>query len=122
MRILNAENFKLLLSTCALLLLVAFQSAHAEDINCKTAFGEKSFTISDSNVAFHKQSKGRKISSIMDARTRVTYLGFKKVLYIDGNKHLIHIENKRRFSDGDDYLTVINQKGHKMTYPLTCSN
>lgn len=121
MKALNRDNLQLLLSTCAVLLFLGFQNAYASDINCKTAFGEKSFTISENSVAFHAQAKGRKISSILEARTKVSYLGFRKVIYVDGNKHLIHIENKRHFSDSDDYMSVVNQKGHKMTYPLTCS-
>jgi hypothetical protein len=121
MKVLNRDNLQLLLSTCAVLLFLGFQNAHAADIHCKTAFGEKSFTISDSSVAFHSKAQGRKISSILEARTKVSYLGFRKVLYVNGNKHLIHIENKRHFNDSDDYMSVVNQKGHKMTYPLTCS-
>lgn len=121
MKILDRDSLQLLLSTCALLLFIGFQSAYAAGIHCKTAFGEKSFTISDSSVAFHSKAKGRGISSTLEARTKVSYLGFRKVVYVNGNKHLIHIENKRHFNDSDDYLAVVNQKGHKMTYPLTCS-
>lgn len=121
MKILNRDTLQLLLSTCALLLCIGFQNSYAESIHCKTAFGEKSFTIEDSSVAFHSKEKGRRISSTLEARTKVSYLGFRKVVYVNGNKNLIHIENKRHFNDSDDYLSVVNQKGHKMTYPLTCS-
>lgn len=121
MKILNRDSLHLLLSSCALLLFLGFQNSYAQDVHCKTAFGEKSFTISDSSVAFHSKAKGRKISSILEATTKVSHLGFRKVLYINGSKHLIHIENKRDFNDTNDYMSVVNQKGHKMTYPLTCS-
>lgn len=121
MKTLNRDNLQLLISSCAILLFLGMSNLYA-GIHCKTAFGEKSFTIDKNSVAFHNNNQGRSISSIIEARSKVTYLGFKKVLYINGNKHTIHIENKRSFNDADDYMTIINQKGHKMTYPLTCTN
>ncbi|MCT4641304.1 MAG: hypothetical protein N4A33_03335 [Bacteriovoracaceae bacterium] len=119
MRVLERESIQLFLGAFGLLFILSM-NAHAA-IHCKTAFGEKSFSIEKQSIAFHKQAKGRTISSIMDVRTKKTYLGFKKVLYINGNKHLISIANQRRFDDASDYMSVTNQKGHKMTYPLTCT-
>lgn len=99
--------------------------AHASDIKCETAFGEKSFTISDSKIAFQKEDESgaqRSISSIAgeSVRTQKKHLGFTKTLYIDGNKHRISIQNTHEFSDANDYLSITSPKGHEMTYPLTC--
>lgn len=128
MRVTERETFQLFLGTLATLCFVAFMgSANAaiqkiEAIECKTNFGEKSFTIEDENVAFHKVEEkiGRSVSSIYEARTQVTHRGIRKSLYLNGDKHLIHIENVEKFDDGSDYLAVTSPKGHKMTYPLNC--
>ncbi len=66
--------------------------AAATSIKCETAFGEKSFTIEDNRVSFHKEDEAgvsRSISSVQgeSVRTHVKHLGFSKTLYIDGNKH-----------------------------------
>ena len=94
-------------------------------IKCETAFGEKSFTIEDTRVSFHKEDESgvsRSISSIQgeSVRTHVKHQGFTKTLYIDGNKHRINVKNVNSFSEVDDYLSITSPKGHEMTYPLTC--
>lgn len=100
-------------------------SAAAPSIKCETAFGEKSFTIEDNRVSFHKEDEAgvsRSISSVQgeSVRTHVKHHGFTKTLYIDGNKHRINVKNVNSFSDVDDYLSITSPKGHEMTYPLTC--
>ncbi len=99
--------------------------AAAPSIKCETAFGEKSFTIDDNRVSFHKEDEAgvsRSISSVQgeSVRTHVKHLGFSKTLYIDGNKHRINVKNVNSFSDAEDYLSITSPKGHEMTYPLTC--
>lgn len=100
-------------------------SAATGGIECKTAFGEKTFVIEDGRISFQKEdSEGvsRSISSISgdSVRTQTKHLGFTKTLYIDGNKHRINIQNTNEFSDVNDYLSITSPKGHEMTYPLTC--
>lgn len=126
MRVLERENVQLFLGCITALIVVAFfqTNAHAaiKTIDCQTAFGEKTFTIQESTIAFHKeQESGRSISSILEAQTQRTHLGFRKVLYVNGNKHLINIKNVKKFDNSEDYLAVTSPKGHKMTYPLSCS-
>ncbi len=99
--------------------------AAATSIKCETAFGEKSFTIEDNRVSFHKEDEAgvsRSISSVQgeSVRTHVKHLGFSKTLYIDGNKHRINVKNVNSFSEVEDYLSITSPKGHEMTYPLTC--
>ena len=125
MRVIERDTIQLFIGCIAALIMVAFLSstAHAAiKIDCQTAFGEKNFTIQDSSIAFHQESDaGRSISSTLEAVTQKTYKGFRKTLYIDGNKHLISISDVKKFDDSQDYLAVTSPKGHKMTYPLTCS-
>lgn len=109
-----------------LLMIHSFSSQAATGgIECKTAFGEKSFIIEDGRISFSKEDEsgaGRAISSISgeSVRTQTKHLGFVKTLYIDGNKHKISVQNTKDFSDANDYLSITSPKGHEMTYPLTC--
>jgi hypothetical protein len=127
MRVLERETFQLFLGCIATLFVVAILSsdAHAsiKSIDCQTAFGEKSFTIDQKTIAFHSnnQEQSRSISSVLEAQTQRTHKGFKKVLYVNGNKHLINIANVHKFDNSEDYLAVTSPKGHKMTYPLSCN-
>jgi len=124
MRILERENLQLFLGAMITLVAIAIMNpakASTGSIQCETAFGEKSFTIQESTVAFHQESEnGRSISSVLGARTQRTFNGFRKTLYINGNKHLIHIDNKNHLDQNEDFLAITSPKGHKMTYPLSC--
>lgn len=111
----------------ALLLMVHSYTSFAASgaIECKTAFGEKSFVIEDGRISFQKEDESgvsRAISSVQgeSVRTHTKHLGFTKTLYIDGNKHRINVQNKNEFSDVNDYLSITSPKGHEMTYPLNC--
>ncbi|MCO4754159.1 MAG: hypothetical protein KC478_06740 [Bacteriovoracaceae bacterium] len=128
MRERQRETIQLFFGSLATLFFVAFMgSAQAathkvNSIECKTNFGEKSFTIEEESVAFHQvqEKVGRSVSSVYEARTQKTHKGIRKSLYLNGNKHLIHIENFKDFDASKDYLAVTSPKGHKMTYPLNC--
>ena len=126
------KNKTLSLSTVlgflGLILMIHAMSSHAATgsaISCSTAFGEKTFTIEDERISFHKEDEAgvsRSISSINgdSVRTHKKHLGFTKTLYIDGNKHRINVRNVNEFSEVNDYLSITSPKGHEMTYPLTC--
>jgi len=110
-----------------LILMIHSFNAHSSTgaISCSTAFGEKSFTISDDHIAFQKEDESgisRSISSVSgdSVRTHKKHLGFTKTVYIDGNKHRISVKNVKSFSDANDYLSITSPKGHEMTYPLNC--
>lgn len=127
MRALERDTLQLFFGSLVALFVVALlqSNAHAaiKKIDCQTAFGEKTFTIQESTIAFHKeQESGRSISSVLEAQTQRTFKGFRKVLYVNGNKHLITIKNVQRFDNSEDYLAVTSPRGHKMTYPLSCSS
>lgn len=126
MRLLETENFKLMIGMIFVLCIIAVQSdsihASVKPITCDTNFGEKSFTIQESTVAFHnEESSGRSISSIIGVQTRKSHKGFNKTTYINGNKHLIHISNVEKFNSNNDFMAVTSPKGHKMTYPINCN-
>tara|TARA_B100001971_G_scaffold91031_1_gene83960 strand:+ start:30640 stop:31038 length:399 start_codon:yes stop_codon:yes gene_type:complete len=128
MKLIEREQIHLFFGSLALLaFLSVVNTAHASiksqaSVSCKTNFGEKAFTIEEGTVAFHQtENKAqRSISSVFEARSQKTHKGLRRTLYLNGNKHLIHIENVNNLNDHDDYLAVTSQKGHKMTYPLNC--
>jgi len=123
MRALNAQRqqIKLLSFTLVALVFAIFSQSSFAAISCETSFGEKSFIIDNNTIAFEQESEqGRNISSTLNAATRKSQTGFRKVLYVQGSKYLIHIQNEKAFSDREDYLAVTSPKGHKMTYPINC--
>lgn len=116
-----------ILGFLGLILMIHTFNSHAStgSIVCSTAFGEKSFTIDNKTISFHKEDASgvsRAISSIPmnSVRTHKKNLGFSKTLYINGNKHRISVQNINEFSDANDYLSITSPKGHEMTYPLSC--
>jgi hypothetical protein len=118
-----------ILGFLGLLIIIHTLNANAavQKISCQTAYGEKVFTIEEEKVAFHREDElgnSRSISSVgaSSVRTHRKNNGFSKSLYIDGNKILINVHDINHFSDVDDYLSVTSPKGHRMTYPLTCSS
>ncbi len=96
--------------------------AAPKNIFCETAFGEKTFLIEGDRVVFSKEhaEQGRSISSIDQVRTEKRHKGFDKVLFKDGLKHRIHVDNATEFSEINDYMVITSPKGHEMTYPLSC--
>ncbi len=99
-------------------------SATPVNLKCETPNEERVFTVGPDTVTFHHHNafnRNRKISSSeVSARTMNTHIGFTKVLYVDGNKHRIHIEDLRKMNDVSDYMTIVSPKGHTMTYPINC--
>lgn len=123
MRDLKTKN--ILKKTSITIICLAFASisfAAIKPISCETNFGEKSFTIEGTSIAFHKeQNDGRSISSILPSKTRNSHKGFRKTVYKDGYKHLISIADKTSFNSDNDFLAITSPKGHKMTFPINCS-
>ena len=116
-----------ILGFLGLILMIHTMSAYSAtpEITCSTAFGEKTFTIQDDRISFHKEDEAgvsRSISSINgeSVRTHKKNHGFTKTLYIDGLKHRINVQDTNSFSDVNDYLSITSPKGHEMTYPLNC--
>lgn len=81
-----------------LLLLLSTTAFGSELINCEYAHGMKSFTTS--NVT--------KMETI------------KREFMMGDLKYQVHIENTESFAEVDDYITIENSEGHKITYALEC--
>ncbi len=94
-------------------------------ITCTTPRESKVLVIKKTGVSlsspyFDKINRG--LASSSSVRTKLTAKGFTKVIFIEGDKHTIHVENKNQFSEVNDYLVIRSKVGHEMTYPLTCQN
>jgi hypothetical protein len=84
----------------------------------------KKIVITKKSVAiskpFLKELGERSVASTTSVRTKFTGTGFDKVIFNNGNKHVVHIEDRNNFSEVDDYLLVKSKEGHEMIYPLIC--
>lgn len=116
------EIMKKAIQFTLLTILFFIQAKSFASITCHTPRLSKAFQINSTSVAFYQNdvAHSREIASTIPARTRFTGQGFTKVIINGGNKYTLHIENKNSFSEVDDYLTIKNDKGHEMTYPITC--
>lgn len=96
----------------------------AKDLTCYTPRMARKVVIKANSVAiskpFMKEFGDRAVASTNSVRTKFTNLGYEKILFSNGEKHTIHIENLSDLNDVDDYLVVKNQKGHEVIYPLDC--
>lgn len=93
-------------------------------IVCHTPRLNKVFEINDNKITFiHEidQHKNRELASV-NSRNKTDLSGLNKIVNFENEKHTIHIENTKNFSDVDDYIVIRNQIGHEITYPLSCSN
>lgn len=59
-------------------------------------------------------------SATVSTRTRFTMKGFKKFFKFENKRYYIHIEDKKGFSEVDDFVVIQNGEGHEITYPLSC--
>ena len=91
-----------------------------EMIVCQTPNQEKVFKIEDQKIAFldnvEFQQAFREIASL-EFKNKIS-----KTLNIEGQKYRINIKNIKKFDAFEDFLSIQNQRGHKLTYPLTCAN
>lgn len=85
----------LLLVTAMIVSSTIFADTH---INCEYNFGMASFATG--NIQKLKQ--------------------IHKEFETNGLKYEVHIENVKEFTEVEDYITIENEKGHKITYALEC--
>lgn len=114
-----------LLSLCLFSLNVsAMLDSSSGKITCETPRGTKVLVIDDQKVSISQPlriSQNRAVASVQGVRTKLEGPGFTKVLFHNGAKHIIHIEDRKNFSVVDDYLIIRSNEGHEMTYPLECN-
>lgn len=112
-------NWKVLIGF--IMLSVGFNSYGS--ITCHTPRNSKVLVIDNQKVTISQPLKiqaDRTVASVQGVRTKIEGEGFTKVLFHNGAKHTIHVENKGSFSYVDDYLIIKSAEGHEITYPLEC--
>lgn len=110
-----------------LLLFIAFGTkafANQNPIVCKTHRGAKVFHIVGNRVSINLKSEEdghrQPASTFQNARHKVNALGLTKIIFFEGQKHTVHINNMNGLSPLDDYVMITSKKGHQITYPLDC--
>lgn len=63
---------------------------------------------------------GRFPAQAVVQRTTVVGNTLKKIFFLGGEKHTIFIGDKNKFDDFNDSLTIQSNKGHEVTYSLSC--
>ena len=118
------KTLRAILLTLLTLSFVQVIQARAEGhgkIECYTPRMKKSFVIFNNKVAFLEETEsGRMVASSKSLRTKKKKNGFTKILHHWGKRHEIHIGDVDKLSELNDYLTIRTNKGHEITYPLTC--
>lgn len=115
------------LKTIAIVALTSllFSNAYAS-IVCHTPRMSKVFNINEQDVKVsivqNDVENGRGIASNANARTLFTSTGYTKVMQHKNLTVTLHVDDKNNFSELNDYLIVKDQRGHEITYPLTCYN
>mgnify|MGYP000285967273 FL=1 len=118
MKTIRAILFTLL--TLSFMQVIQARASHGR-IECHTPRMKKSFVILNNKVAFLEETdKGRMVASTKSLRTKKKKNGFTKILHYWGHRHEIHVKDVDKLSDLNDYLTIRTNKGHEITYPLTC--
>ncbi|WP_127716642.1 hypothetical protein [Halobacteriovorax sp. HLS] len=109
------------LLTLSFVQIIQARAAVHSKIECHTPRMKKSFVIFNNKVAFLEETEtGRMVASAKSLRTKRKGSGFTKVLNYWGERHEIHVGDTNKFSELNDYLTIRTNKGHEITYPLTC--
>ncbi|MFA6239038.1 MAG: hypothetical protein WC635_16995 [Bacteriovorax sp.] len=102
--------------------LISFNSQ--ANIVCHTPRSNKVFEIKDTRVTFFNEfdeSAKRELASVL-SRSKSSEKGVTKIVEFENQKHTIHIEDAKNFSDSDDYIIIKAKSGHEVTYPLSCQN
>lgn len=113
---------KALFGTFVLMISLSTFASHPE-IVCETPRGSQQMVLKNTAVSIFESvnNSDRAIASEYNVRTNWQGSGFNKVIFKNGNKHTIHIQDVKNFSEVEDYIIIKNRNGHEVTYPLTCA-
>ncbi len=108
------------------LLLITFSFlTHSKTICTAQSIG-KEFHLSQNKIGMiNKKFVNRSVAS----QEGYYFINFHKtehnnsvtrILNFEGKKYTIFIKDAQSFSEDNDSLTIRSQKGHEISYPLTC--
>ena len=100
--------------------LVFWQTRAEGEITCETPRKYHRLVIRKKSVSI-MIPKARRVASELHARTKLQGNGITKIVYLDGKKFTVHINDKDNFSESKDYLVIRSRDRHEITYPLSCT-
>lgn len=92
-----------------------------KEINCQTNRMAKGIKVTPDTVNFFERDFKRELASVPSREQAMTQGSVTRSFNFEGHKYTLHVENVESFSDVEDYLTISDQKGHEILYPVTCS-
>lgn len=104
--------------------LVATLQVSQASIVCHTPRLNKVFELKNNNITFFHEndsSAKRELASLV-SRNKLSEVGITKIVSFENQKHTIHINDVKNFSDADDYIIIKAKSGHEVTYPLLCES
>jgi hypothetical protein len=108
-----------------LLTIVASLQVTEASIVCHTPRLNKIFELKeDSSVTFFHENDStakRELASLV-SRSKISGEGVTKFVTFENQKHTIHINDTKNFSDINDYIIIKAKSGHETTYPLICES
>lgn len=110
--------------TTLISMMTSYSVSAAPQIICTTPRESKVVLIKETSVALSTPEElinSRSVASVNSVRTRHQGKGFTKIIFLEGVKHTIHIDDQNKFSDVNDYMVMRSREGHEITYPLTCN-
>jgi hypothetical protein len=100
--------------------------ASGKRIYCHSHRKEKIFVVQGERVAFFKlqdfSSNFRAVASVDSQHSRKFNKSLTKVLFHEGKRHKIFIKDENQYSEVDDFIQITSKEGHRMTYPINCTN
>lgn len=108
----------------ALTFLMTLSFTASAGVLCHTPRMNKVFEINHDKVTFFNEfdSEAKRELASVQSFSKDIQQGYTKTLDFENQKHVIHISNLNDFSDTNDYIIIKSNKGHEVTYPLTCKN
>jgi hypothetical protein len=85
-------------------------------ISCETARKNISIKLQNNDLKF----EGRFPAQTIVQRSKISGQSLTKIFFVAGDKHTLHIGDKSQFSDSRDFISIQNQEGHEITYPISC--
>jgi len=92
---------------------------------CQSDRVSKSFSISEASVVTLNEiqkDESRGLASVFQipAHTRVNGKSVTKIMNHEGLQYTIHLSDFNSPSDFNDTVSIKNERGHEITYPLNC--
>ncbi len=90
------------------------------DFYCQTQYGEKTLLITDESIHLEIEKNKRQVASITRVASSLKDKALRKNFLKDGQQFVIVIGDVKNPRISHDFMSITNDRGHKITYPLNC--